>query len=98
MDNEHTDPEQVAQKDYRTWITEAILDHRPKKKRKQLRRSQLEFLVKWQGYPSEENTWEPWANLRRNILAHEYLRNHRMAYIIPQNLRENAAEDESVSE
>jgi hypothetical protein len=97
-DNEHTNPEEVAQKDYRTWITESILDHRPKKRRNRLLRSQLEFLVKWQGYPSEENTWEPWCNLRRNSLVHEYLRNKRMAYLIPKNLREIEQNDDVVSD
>jgi len=35
---------------------EQILDSR-------LRRGQLQYLVKWQGYTEEHNTWEPLANL-----------------------------------
>jgi len=83
MDIEHTNPEEVAQKDYKTWITEAVLDHRPKEKRKDMKRSRLQFLIKWEGYPHEQNTWEPWSNLRRNVHVHEYMRINRLAYLIP---------------
>ena len=98
MDVEHINPEEVAQKDYKTWITEAVIDHRPKKKRKDMRASQLQFLIKWEGYPHEENTWEPWANLRRNIHVHEYMRLHRLAYLIPKSLREPIETSDSESE
>ena len=88
VDNEHTDPEKVAQKDYKTYITEAIIDHRPKTKLRDVRRGRLEFLVKWQGYPAEQNTWEPWRNLRRNLHVHEYMRRHKLASLIPRKLRD----------
>ena len=39
------------------------------------RKSQLEFLVHWVGY--EETSWEPWGNVRNNILLHNFLRNHK---------------------
>ncbi|KIW01063.1 uncharacterized protein PV09_07577 [Verruconis gallopava] len=35
---------------------EKILDHRT-------RGRQHFYLIKWKGYPSEENTWEPYKNL-----------------------------------
>ena len=40
------------------WDVESIL-----KKRRRGRR--IEYLVKWQGYPLEEATWEPLENLER---------------------------------
>jgi hypothetical protein len=36
---------------------EEILDSR-------MRRSKLQYLVKWKGYPTEENTWEPEENVK----------------------------------
>ena len=38
------------------YFVEAIID-------KRLRRNKLEYLVKWQHYPTHDNTWEPVANL-----------------------------------
>ncbi len=87
MDPVSTNPESIAQKDYRTWITEAVLDHKPKRKISDIRRSQLQFLIKWEGYPSEENTWEPWKNVKHNLHVHEYLRTHKMASFVPKNAR-----------
>ena len=31
---------------------------------KVLNKYDLRFLVKWQGWPEEDNTWEPFANIR----------------------------------
>ena len=95
MDKEYTDPEKVAQKDYNTFITEAVIDHRPKfRKLKEISRKSLEFLIKWEGYPDENNTWEPWRNLRRNLHVHEYMRGHGLGSWIPRNLR-NIGNDSS---
>ena len=88
MDLEYTNPEEVAQKDYKTWITEAVRDHRPKTKGRDLKRSRLEFLIKWEDYQEDQNTWEPWSNVRKNQHVHEYMRQHKMAYLIPKNLRD----------
>ena len=41
------------------YIVEAILGHRKK-------RGKLQFLVKWQGYSSSENTWEPLSSFSKN--------------------------------
>jgi hypothetical protein len=39
---------------------EAVLDSR-------LHHGKLEYLVKWEGYPNEENTWEPESHLKNAI-------------------------------
>lgn len=84
VDPHNTNPEAIAQKDHRTWITEAVLDHKPKSKISDIRKDTLRFLIKWEGYPSDQNTWEPWKNVKHNILVHDYLRNHRMSSLIPK--------------
>ena len=33
---------------------------------------QLQYLVKWQGYPSSDNTWEPTENLHADKLVQKY--------------------------
>ena len=57
--------------DENMYQVQRISKHRgdPKKSK-----SQLSFLVHWVGY--EEATWEPWANIRRTVQLHDYLRNH----------------------
>jgi hypothetical protein len=49
---------------------EAILDHRDQNRR----RSQRQYLVRWQGYPAENNTWEKEGDLTHCAdLLQEYL-------------------------
>jgi hypothetical protein len=31
-----------------------------------IRKGKQEFLVKWKGYGADENTWEPYSNLKDN--------------------------------
>ena len=38
------------------WYVEKIINKRTKKNR-------IEYLVKWEGYPEWESTWEPLSNL-----------------------------------
>jgi hypothetical protein len=42
---------------YEEWNVEAILGSR-------ISRNQLEYLVKWEGFPDCENTWEPVSNIK----------------------------------
>jgi hypothetical protein len=48
-------------------------------------RSSLKFLVEWEDGSSD--SYEPWSNLRRNELVHNYLREHRMISLIPERFR-----------
>jgi hypothetical protein len=57
--------------DMREFVADFILDHRGDKNR----RSQMEFLVRWQGYEVEYDTWKPYiyAILRDTDQLIEYL-------------------------
>jgi hypothetical protein len=78
-DETRTIPKDVAMQDMREFVVEAILDHRGDRNR----RSQMEFLVKWQGYEIEYDSWEPYENLRDVDLLIEYLKAHKMRKLIP---------------
>ena len=54
---------------------EEILAHRVIKPRRG--RVRHEYLIKWLGYPPEENSWEPWKNL--NDLSRKLARERGMA-------------------
>ncbi|KAF7728069.1 Trefoil factor 3 [Apophysomyces ossiformis] len=50
---------------------EAILDHR----RMKGRGKQLQYRIKWKGYPDEDNTWEKESNVSADLLVEEYWSN-----------------------
>lgn len=50
-------------------------------------RKTLKFQVRWAGYDSSEDTWEPYANLRHAIQLHEYLRAIKRIDLIPESHR-----------
>ena len=67
-----SDPLELANDAY--FVVEKILDHqlrhRPGKKKN---RKVMHYLIKWEGYPSTENSWEPEKNLTPD-LQEEYWR------------------------
>ena len=52
----HAKPAPILVNEQQEWEVETILDHRTRYGRGQ-------FLVKWKGYPSSENSWEPLEGL-----------------------------------
>ena len=48
-------------------------------------KTRMTFKVKWMGYDQE--TWEPWDNLKSNVILHEYLKDHKMKKLIPQSYK-----------
>lgn len=51
------------------FVVEEILDSR-------IHRNQLQYLVKWEGYPAEENSWEPVDNINAPRLVSKFHRRH----------------------
>jgi hypothetical protein len=47
-----------------------------KSHRRHGKRKQLQYLIKWKGYPESDNTWEPVTNLQAPQLIREYHRRH----------------------
>ena len=76
------DPLDIARRDYLEFYVEEILTHRGNIKKV----STLEFFVKWIGYSSAENSWEPWSNLRLVSPLHDYLRLRHLSKLIPKTL------------
>jgi hypothetical protein len=62
----------LALMDHGEFIVEKILDHRGDHKKK----STLEFKVRWLGFEPEDDTWEPYANLRNNVALDVYSKEH----------------------
>jgi hypothetical protein len=73
------DPREVALADTQSFDVEQIIDHRGQGNR----RTEYEFLVRWVGHTAEDDTWEPWENVRNNMQLHAYLAAHRMKRFIP---------------
>src|SRR5271168_2577426 len=51
------------------WIVENILDSK-------MMNRKLRYLVKWEGYGVEHNSWEPWDNIRALELIAEFYQKH----------------------
>jgi len=83
FDPEVHDPMHIAAKDYSEFPIEQILTHRGDPARK----SQMEFKVRWQGYTSLEDTWEPWKTLRNTPGLHAYLISAGLARLVPKEHR-----------
>ena len=77
---ELVDPKEVAWRDQDRFQVESIISHQGDMRRV----STLTFRVRWQGFPPEEDTIEPWKNLRSNAALHAYLRRSGQESKIPR--------------
>jgi transposase InsO family protein len=80
-----TDPLDVARRDYLEFFVEEILDMTGDIKRVK----SVKFLVKWLGFDSESNSWEPWKNVRDTEQVHVYLRANNLGKYIPKKFKTN---------
>ena len=83
FDDRIVDPIKIAMCDEQFYEVEKVLEHRGSFDNKK----NLFFKVKWFGYENEDNTWEPWKNLRTNVELHNYLRNNNLQAHIPKNFK-----------
>jgi hypothetical protein len=74
------DPVEVAMHDTKEYVVESILGHTGSFDDK----STLKFQVRWKGYGPQDDTFEPWDNVKHNIYLHEYLRRNKLARYIPK--------------
>ena len=83
FDETRIDPKMIAMDDAQEFLIDSIISHRGDK----TRRGTMEFLVKWQGYSDDANTWEPYSNLRDTDQLLAYLRVHKLKSLIPNKHR-----------
>jgi hypothetical protein len=84
VDDQFLSPKAVAMKDSGEFVVGSIVRHNGDPKRK----SDMDFLVRWDGYTAADDQWLPWRQLRNNPKLHEYLNQHGMAKIIPKEHRQ----------
>ena len=67
---------------------EMVLEHRTinQGEHTRVRSSDLEFKIRWRGFSSRWDTWEPYKNVRLNEVVIEYMRTNGLARFIPRNL------------
>ena len=82
-DDRGLSPEAVARKVRGEFIVHSIVRHTGNPARK----SDMDFLVRWDGYTEADDQWLPWRALRNNPRLHEYLLTNGMAKLIPKEHR-----------
>jgi hypothetical protein len=82
-DEQVTAPRLVANKDLGFFDVDRVLNHSGQDKKV----STYKFLIRWRGYDDSHNTWEQWENVRNNLVVHQYLREHKLASLIPRKFK-----------
>ena len=62
------------------YIIDSVISHRGNPNRV----TSLEFLIRWHNYSSEHDTWEPWAEVKKVSVVHNYLHANNMSNIVPR--------------
>ena len=63
------------------------MKHRGPTKNRKFIRSQFEARIRWAGYDSQWDTWEPFALLRDNATFHKYLIDQNLKYLLSKEAR-----------
>jgi hypothetical protein len=78
-----TDAQTSALLDRDEFIVNSVITHRGNAKKV----SSLEFLIRWFNYSSAHDSWEPWAEMKKVSVVHDYLEQNNMSSIIPQQYK-----------
>jgi hypothetical protein len=72
------DLNRLAALDKEEYEVETILEHRPPgpQRGSKIKPSAYWFKVKWAGFSDEENSWEPYSELKNLLPLEEYLRQY----------------------
>jgi hypothetical protein len=70
------DPREVAKADHLEYTVENIIRHDGEftDKKATTKYKNIAFLVKWEGFDDDRNSWVEWKDLRMNPTMHQYLR------------------------
>ena len=85
FDPTRTSPMMVARFDTQEFVVQEVLKHRSDNNT--MAKNSLSFLVRWAGYGSEFDTWEPWRNLAAVKALHRYLNKHGLDHMIHDQYR-----------
>ena len=77
------DPKEVAERAAREFTIEEIRDIRGTKRNRRFLRTDLEVQVHWAGYVDEDDTWEPYANVKLSRAFKKYCEAHQLEYLLP---------------
>ena len=65
------------------YIVDSVVTHRGNARKV----SSLQFLIRWHNYSSAHDSWEPWAEMKKVSVVHDYLEQNNMSNIIPQQYK-----------
>ena len=90
--NAYHDPSKAAYADQQLFEIDKIISHRiPGSNNNKLNnnnKTKALFRVRWRDYGEEDDTDEPWDNLRNNISLHEYLKSVHADALIPASFKQ----------
>jgi len=82
-DEHNLSPKEVAAAEKQEYVVEEIVSHTGSIRDVK----NMKFQVRWAGYDSSEDTFEPWENLVDNVYLHRYLTRNGMYNLVPSRHR-----------